>query len=284
MFGRRRFAWLCACAVLLTMPLAACRDKNADLATKNPRAAMAAASRRTRDAKTVRLSLTAKTQAGVAVLSGSGAYDFTTRDGRFKLSTASGAGVEMIVTPKTTFVKLPANAPEGKPWVSLPQAELASAAETGSAFTVSLVQELRDLRGEVDPRSTLDALGADVPDLHKVGTQNVRGTATTHLAGRVDLSNKAIAAAPASRKAALQKARATFGPNGYPVGVWLDRDGRVRRVEYAVTSGPAGQQTSTTVRLDLYAFGGKTGIVIPKPGDVADGARLLNPSTTTAPK
>ncbi len=270
--------------VTLSFVGAACSDNGADLAAKDPKAAMATASKRTVDAKTVQLALSAKTQAGVSVLSGNGAYEFGAKRGRFTLTSVSGTGVDVIITPDTMYVKVPNKTVDGKTYVSLTDADLATAAASTNAPTVQLAQLLDRTRSQVDPRSTLDALGENVPNLKKVGRQKIRGAATTHFTGRVDLSDKALAAAPASKKAALQAARNTFGPDGYPVEVWLDNDGRVRRVQYALVSGTAAQQTSTTVRLDLYGFGDDSGIVIPKTSDVGDGATLLNPATTTAPK
>ena len=273
-----------ALVIALSLTGVACGTNGTDLATKNPKAAMAAASRTTVNAKTVKLSLSAKTKTGVSVLSGDGAYEFKTNRGRFKLTTVSGTGVDIVITPEVMYVKLPTKTAEGKTFVSLTDADLATAAASTNPASAQLAQLLYQTQSQVDPRSTLDSLGENVPNLTKLGTQNIRGAATTHFRGRVDLSDKAIAAAPASKKAALQAARNSFGPDGYPIDVWLDAEGRVRRVEYALTSGTGAQQTSTTVRLDLYGFGGKSGIVIPNPADVGDGATLLNPTTTTAPK
>ncbi len=281
---RHRVVLFFALVAALSLVGAACSDNGVDLAAKNPKAAMAAASKRTVNAKTVRLALSAKTQTGVSVVSGRGAYEFGGKRGRFTLSTASGTGVDVIITPATMYVKVPNTTADGKPYVSLTDADLATAAASTNAPTVQLAQLLNQTRSQVDPRSTLDALGENVPRLKRVGAQKIRGAATTHFTGRVDLSDKALAAAPESKKAALQAARNTFGPDGYPVEVWLDNDGRVRRVQYALVSGTGAQQTSTTVRLDLYGFGDDSGIVIPNAADVGDGAALLNPTTTTAPK
>jgi hypothetical protein len=168
--------------------------------------------------------------------------------------------------------------------LSLTDADLARANADPSTAGAQSALLLDNIRDQVDPRSTIDALGENVPGLRKVGTEKIRGVTTTHLRGRVDLSDKAIAAAPSSKRAALQRARTTFGPDGYPVDIWLDVGGRVRRVQYVLESGTAGQKTSTTVRLDLFSFGGDSGIEIPNASDVGDGSALLHPGTTVAPK
>jgi hypothetical protein len=286
MFRRHPILGPAALAIALICAAPACSNDKADIATKDPKAAMAAASTRTVGAKTVKLALSAKTQTGIAVLAGSGAYDFTSNEGRFALKAVSGSSVNMVVTPKTTFVKLPQPGPDGKTWVSLTEAALADATASSNPAAVQSAQLLENVRSQIDPRATLDALGARVPDLHKIGSQRIRGTDTTHLRGNVDLSEKAIAAAPASKRAALRRAREAFGADGYPVDVWLDEDGRVRRVQYALESGTGADKASTTVRLDLYGFGDASGIVIPKASEVGDGSALLYPttSTTVAPK
>jgi len=284
MLRRHRILSSVALLVALSFVGSACSDDSADFATENPKAAMVAASKRTVSAKTVKLSLSATTSTGVKVVSGSGAYEFDADRGRFKLNAVSGVGVDMVITPDTMFVKLPQKNAEGKSWVSLTDSDLNAAAASSNANSVQLAQLLVQTRSQVDPRSTLDALGDNVPDLRKIKSQKIRGVDTTQLRGRVDLSDKAIAAAPESRRAALEAARTTFGPEGYPVDVWFDRDGRVRRVQYAVSSGEGDTKVSTTISLDLYGFGEKSGIAVPNASDVGNGAAMLNPTTTTAPK
>jgi hypothetical protein len=266
----------------LSVTVAACSSNGgANLAEKNPKAAMAAASRQTVSAKTVHLSLTAQTDKGIKVLDGSGAYDFPTSTGRFTLKTALGAGADMVTTSNVIYLKSGQAAGATQQWLSFTKAEVATAQAAANGRATFLAS----IRTQVDPRSTLDALGSNVPNLRKIGTAKIRGTATTHVAGRVDLSDKAIAAAPASRRASMRAARTTVGSDGYPVDVWLDRHGRVCRVQYVLTSGAAPNVVSTTVKLDLYDFGKPSGITVPAAAEVTDGAsQLVTPTTTTPAK
>ena len=252
-------------------------DSSSDLATKDPKAAMAAASNRTAEAKTVRLALSATSSTGLKVLSGTGSYDFVAERGRFKLQTSLGAGADMVITAKEVFLKNPRKTADGPSWIRLTEADLATQA-AGSA------QFIDSIRKQVDPRTTLDALGANVPDLKKVGEQTLRGTKTTHLRGRVDLSDKAIAAAAPDQQEGLRSAQKAFGVGGYPVDVWLDGDGRVRRVQYDITSGDGAAKATTTVKLDLYGFGEAPAIELPAAADVGDAATLLTTTTTAAGK
>ncbi|MDP1795147.1 MAG: LppX_LprAFG lipoprotein, partial [Acidimicrobiales bacterium] len=167
---------------------------------------------------------------------------------------------------------------EGDPtWIRLTKADLAGQAARAAQF-------INSIRKQVDPRTTLDALGANVPDLEEVGKQTLRGAETTHLRGRVDLSDKAIAAAPASEQEGLRSAQKVFGADGYPVDVWLDADGRVRRVQYDITSGEGAAKATTTVKLDLYDFGKAPAIALPAASEIGDASTLLTTTTTSAGK
>lgn len=273
----RRLFVLGAVALGLTGTACGADNSSTDLATKDPQAAMAAASERTAEAKSVRLALSATSSTGVKVLSGTGSYDFVTDRGRFTLQTALGAGADMLITATDVFLKNPQAQQAGaKPWIRLSEADLAASRAAGSA------QFIDSIRRQVDPRSTLDALGANVPDLKKVGEQTLRGTKTTQLRGQVDLSDEAIAAAPAAQQEGLRSAQRVFGSDGYPVDVWLDGDGRVRRVQYDVSSGEGDAKTATTVKLDLYDFGEAPAIQLPADSDVGDASTLLNPSPNPA--
>lgn len=236
---------------------------------------MATASKRTAEAKTVRLSLSATSSTGLKVLTGTGSYDFVNERGRFKLQTTLGAGADMLITNTDVFLKNPAKTAGAKPWIRLTEADLAASQAAGAG------QFIDSIRKQVDPRTTLDALGNNVPDLEQVGEEKLRGTDTVHLRGRVDLSDKAIAAAPAAQQEGLRSAQKVFGADGYPVDVWLDDDGRVRRVQYDVTSGEGAEKTATTVKLDLYDFGKLPSIELPAASDVGDASSLQTGATTT---
>src|SRR5207248_7186265 len=63
-----------------------------------------------------------------------------------------------------------------------------------------------------------------------VGTEDVRGTPTTHYRVTVDL-DKAIADAPSSERESLTKLSSLYTVRTFPVDVWLDSGGRVRRYQ-----------------------------------------------------
>ncbi len=278
-----RFRLIVGCVALSLMVFgAACSSDSSDLATKDPKAAMKAASNKTVSAGTVKLALSAKDKLNAEVLSGNGAYDFDKKQGRFTLKTKEGVGADMVITAERLYLKVPTKNAGDKEWVGVS----ASADDSASPDSreAQIRQYLDSIRQQVDPRSTLDALGANVPDLKKVGSQKIRGTNTTHLAGRVDLSENSIRKAPADKREGLRQAREAFGSDGYPVDVWLDGDGRVRRVEYVLEGGTGATATKTTVRLDLFDFGGNSGIVVPPESEVGDAASLFPTTTSTTVK
>lgn len=258
---------------------AACSSGTGDAASKNPAAAIKAASAKTTSSGTVKLALTAKDKTNKTVLSGDGAYDFDKNQGRFTLTTQVGAAADMVITPAELYLKLPQQNTASKPWVGV----TTKATGTTSQVEATVRNYLDSVRTQIDPRTTLDALAVNVTSLKQVGTQTVRGTPTTHLAGHVDLSDAAIKKAPARQRASLRDARKAFGSDGYPVDVWFDHQGRVRRVQYVLATGTGVKATSTTVRLDLFDFGKPAGITVPDPSQVGDAASLVPATTTTAP-
>lgn len=264
MLRLQRGVGLVALVFLLAAPTA-CSGGNGNLASSNPKAALAAAYGHTAAANSVKLSFSASfVGGGMSVAKGDGAYDFKNDRGRFKLSVVLGSSIEMVITADKLYLRQPATQPGDKPWVAVTQDDLAEAG-SGAGF-------LGQLRGQVDPRAALRNLGTSVKDVKKAGTAKIRGADTTHLTGTVDLSDAAIAEAPEDQRASMRQARDAIGSDGYPIGVWLDDDGRVRRLEYemSVATGVGGPAT-TTVRLDLFAFGDDAGVVIPDAADVKEG-------------
>jgi hypothetical protein len=262
-----------AALVVATVAVAACSSGDGgggsvDVA-KDPKAALAATSQRTTAARTVSLSLSASTRTNKNVLTGSGKYDFPAKLGRFTLKTP-GTTSEIVLTEEAIYVKNPKKVAGQKTWILL-----RNGIEGAASYLASL-------RQQVDPRTTLDALGASVVDLKSIGTDKVRDAKTTHLKGRVDLTDTAIAAAPADQQQGLRNARDALHVQTYPIDIWLDGDGRLRRVSYAITTTATGTSNTTTVTLELFGFGEKNTIKVPPDNDVRDGAGLLNATTTTA--
>ncbi|MEY2467596.1 MAG: hypothetical protein QOF21_294 [Actinomycetota bacterium] len=273
-----RFRLIVGCVALgVALTGAACSSGGGDPAAKNPKAAVTAAPQKT-GSGTVKMSLSLKSTANTAGLSGHGAYDFDKKEGRVTLTTQQGVAADVIITPSISYLKLPQNTNKDQPWVGVPTK--ASGEVVAGSPEATIRDYVKSIRDQLDPRTTLTVLAATVVNPKKVGTATIRGEKTTHVKGRVDLSEKSINKAPAEQRDSLRETAKSL-PDGYPIELWFDHDGRVRRVEYDLASGTGAQAQQTTFRLDLFDFGGRTGITVPPKAQVGDATSLF--PTTTAP-
>ena len=165
----------------------------------------------------------------------------------------------------------------GKPWVKFDFATLMKQA----GIDVDLGSLLQGQSN--DPTQGLGMVrGAD--NVAKVGTEQIRGTDTTHYRLVVDL-DKAIADAPTEQQPALQKLADLYTVRTLPLELWLDSEGRVRRYQQSIDTGtirlPAALQQNNplsghlTLTYDLYDFGSSVDVQIPAPDQVADLQQLL---------
>jgi hypothetical protein len=178
----------------------------------------------------------------------------------------------MIFDGLTFYMSSPALAaslPAGKRWIKIDVTELGK--QAGVDFG-SLIQG-----GSQDPTQVLQYLKAASGDVRKVGTEKVRGTRTTHYKATIDF-NKVADTLPADRRAAV---RATMrelirlaGTSKAPMEVWIGDDGVLRRMTNTVTSNFDGQRTTITQRIELYDFGTKVDVKIPRASESIDASNL----------
>jgi hypothetical protein len=173
---------------------------------------------------------------------------------------ASGKG-QVVMTGNKLYVTLPASLRKGplagKRWGMVDLARAASA-DKGSGV------DLSNLATSTAPGSMLEQLRG-VGDVKVVGTDTLRGVATTRFRATVDL-HKAIALLPPARRAQMQPAVDQLlqtGQSSVPVEAWVDRERRLRRE--IVTLAGLG-----TMRLDLSDFGGQRRVVAPPADQTAD--------------
>ena len=208
------------------------------MVAKDPTAAVRAANDRTAAAKTVYFDLDTKIGTGGAKLAtGTGAFDFVVDRGRFELNSTLVPIQDMLITADRVYIKRPEPQPAQKPWIFYTDSQIA-AGGSGVGF-------LTYIRSQIDPRQALRNLGSTVKDVKKVGGEKIRGVATTHLTGRVEPPDAAA----------------------YPLDLWLDHVGRVRRMQWDVGGATALLGGKTTIRFDLYDFGKDPKIVVPPDAD-----------------
>src|SRR5436305_3655499 len=204
-----------------------------------PLAMVQASASTTADSGTARVSATVKGTSGPLVngITLDGGFDFDSRRARLDVDPSKfgvpGVGkIEAIVDYSAgliMYMKFPTQFSSefgGKPWVKMDVGAFMKQA----GFDVDLGALAQGQSN--DPTSGLELLrGADT--VVTVGTEDVRGTPTTHYRLVVNV-DKAIAEAPADQRDALTKLQNLSTTHTFPLDVWLDGDGRVRRFQQTI--------------------------------------------------
>jgi hypothetical protein len=185
-----------------------------------------------------------------------GVADAATKRGRATMDLG-GRKVTMVTDGDTAYVQVPAEArgfSQGKGWMRISTAGLTSGGSTGVA-------------SGTDPLATLRSLAAPGARIEELGSEDVRGTATTHFRTHLDLTKNLPAAtaqmAPPSMLESLKNV---------PVDVWLDDDNRPRRYTTDLDlSVPGAGTAKSTFTLESFDYGKPVDIELPDPADVADG-------------
>lgn len=165
----------------------------------------------------------------------------------------------------------------GKPWMKYDLKRLEAGADGAAVFGVAAAADggfpSKQLR-------FLESIGDDVQSL---GNEQVRGVDTRHFEGDVDLDRLAGDApwpgAPIPEMMGLRTTK---------VGVWLDADGRVRRMTTSMQmpthpgdpSQPIVQYTST---IELYDFGTEVQVEAPPDIEVSDMLDVIRNRPTMPP-
>jgi hypothetical protein len=194
----------------------------------------------------------------------------------FDLGNAGGWKIDAIQDGAVVYLRFPAIAdllPDGKTWVRVDASQAGNPSPLG--FDLSDLQAY----GGDDPRSLLDALEAVSGDLETVGTEELRGVATTHYRASIDPSKVDEVAPPAKRDKLSDGLREVLEGSGLdevPLDVWLDEDGLVRKFEVAVSAEPQGASdpVESSASLELYDYGSDVDIAVPPAEDVADESAL----------
>lgn len=233
------------------------------LASRQP---LLAAASTTEAARTAQVSLSVST--GTIVTTLQGAADVSTGNTDFTADLPAGIGaVEVRTIGSVAFVHLPANLQGlagGRPWVEadVPTIEGLAGQQLG----------LPGFGGGLDFRGVLDWLRGVSGPVTTDGTSTVHGDVTTHYHADVDLT-KAATDAPAASRAKLQQAAQAAGQT-IPVDVWIDNQGRLRRLKASVDlsklqarDGVTVNHTGTIVTtLELWNFGTPVNVT-PPPAD-----------------
>ena len=168
----------------------------------------------------------------------------------------SGTAMEIVADGTTIYVR--SDVVGGPTWLKI------DAAEHGmhGGFEGS---------GQIDPSAFLAFLrGAD--GIEVVGSDEVRGVATTHFSGSLDLSDL-VEHTPEGEERdaatdAIEGLGSRLGDLGATFDAWVDADGIPWRVSFAFA--PEAADGSFELTMDILEIGGQVDIEIPSPEDVTE--------------
>lgn len=199
---------------------------------------------------------------------------------RFELPSAAAGALppdafegEMVFDELIFYMRFPAfegELPGGKEWLKI------DLEEAGSELGIDVAQFAQLGRG--DPTQSLEYLRAVSDEVEEVGTEDVRGAATTHYRATIELSRYPELVPEDEREAAEESVDRLIelsGSEEIPVEVWVDEDGMVRRYEQTQTTEVPGAGESTISQtIDLYDFGTEVEVDIPSDDEVLDATKL----------
>jgi hypothetical protein len=143
------------------------------------------------------------------------------------------------------FPFLKGQLPGGKTWMK------ADLVEIGKRYGLD-VDRLKETK-QSDPGNMLAYLKSAV-SVEKVGSDLVRNEVTTHYAAEVD-AETIVEQSPPDQQKAMRKYLRLMGIDTYPVDLWVDRNGVVRKLatklEYKLPSGEYVQMSVSEVYFDF---------------------------------
>jgi hypothetical protein len=273
---RSRLAALLALAAVAIV-LTACGGDDGE----SPQGLLTESGERTFEAGTARAAFTVELSGapglppGGVSFAGEGVFDFERELGRISMDmsdllASAGAGqvdgsIELLTHDMVLFLRAPfLNQALGvdTPWVRLDLAALAEA-EVGADL-----DQLNRFTSN-DPRRVLAMLGGVTEDgIEEIGEEDVRGVGTTHYRAAVDLERAYEEAGAITDRAAFRRFIDEIGRSEVVLDAWLDDDGLLRRVEYAVPL-PDGSGESRS-QVELFDFGVEVDVATPPEADTTD--------------
>jgi hypothetical protein len=268
---------LCA-ALLLTIFAGACGGG----ALPGESVAQAAELARDQGSANVSMTMEMTIPNGSITMSGEGAFEFAGGGNRGHLTfTATGTGdgaaaseqigtMEAVYEDFVAYMKMPILSnvlPEGKTWIKIDFQKVGE--QMGIDF-----QQLAQM-GQNNPMQQLDYLKG-VQDIEEVGTEDVRGTETTHYKGILDFDalQKEM---PDEVGGSIDKIQEMSGIDQAPVEVWIDGDGLPRRMKFDFEydmpeeAGPMSN-AKMSMTMEFFDYGTDVTVTVPPPAEVFDPA------------
>ena len=218
------------------------------------------------------------TPAGVVKTTMSGAMDRATRTGEMT-TNESVAGHAFTMNERLSGLTVYMDASgipgadqltHGKKWLKMDMSRAFGAMGLGSLSTSSS-----------DPSQFVDYLRAVSDSTKKVGTDPVRGVATTRYHAIIDL-RKYPNVVPASQKATAKHAISTMenvlGSHTMPMDVWIDAGRLVRRMSFDMAECVNNQKLNMSMTMELYGYGPQPATHVPPSSQAFDLTPLLSAS------
>jgi hypothetical protein len=135
------------------------------------------------------------------------------------------------------------------------------------------LSRLEELAGG-DPRTLLELLGAASGRVEVVGVEELRGVPVTHYRATVDPA--AAVSAGGARAPLAGELPGRAGLARFPLDVWLDEAGLVRKLALVARGGQPGasEEAEATIAFELWDYGEQVEIDVPPPAQVASAADL----------
>ena len=229
---------------------------------------VAQAATKTRSAGSVEIAMSGKASAaGQEIpLQGEGVFDLKAQRGHFTMTTSvpgqDGVKIEEIVDGLVLYMHsdaLTKGLPAGKKWLKL---DLKAAAGKQGVD----IAQLQSLSGGGDPTQFLSYL-AKAGDVHKVGTEDVNGTSTTHYRATIDFDKLAGSAGTAA--GSVRQLEQVSGLKKLPTDIWIDDNQRVRRQTVAIdVKQPL--PINFSLQIDYKRFGVPVDVQAPPAGETVD--------------
>jgi hypothetical protein len=159
---------------------------------------------------------------------------------------------EIVYTSDLVYIRMPAlGLPKAKPWVAF---DVTASMSQGST-----------LFSAPDPDELLRFVEATGEKTEVVGGESVGGVKTTHLRAEIDVDDLSRVTSSKRRpgfEAYTQKLEGA-GVQSFPLDVWVDESGRIRRLSVKWALAAQGQTGDVSFSLELSEFGTKERVDVP---------------------
>jgi hypothetical protein len=212
---------------------------------------------------------------GSYTITAGGWFDYQDHDGELTMDMSQVPGIsalpgngqmQMILLYPTVYMNMPFLAgklPEGKTWMKLDFSKLLQTEGLNASSLSSL--------GQSDPTQFLSYLRASSGGVVKLGQETLDGVPTTHYSASIALSH-VLEHLTGSEQTAVKGMIEKLGSSAaIPVEVWVDAQGRVRRMQLLVSLGGA----STAITMDFTSYSPGPAIVPPPASEVFDASSLV---------